>query len=381
MQKRFLTPIAMATGFLVLAACGSSTTPAASNASSTAASAAGSAASTGAPSSTDLSVSSGSASSGSASSSGSSAESAPASSSADVSTAASSSAAGGDPASVKFDGATFIVSSKDFTESILLGKITGAVLKAHGATVTDKTNLKGSVTTRTALTSGNVDMYWEYTGTGWITYLKNTKPIADPTAQYDAVKKADVANGIAWLAPTPMNDTYAMAIRQGVTGPAAKVKTLSDLADLAKTSPADATFCLESEFSTRDDGFPGMTKAYGITVPTANIKTLETGVIYNETQKGSNCNFGEVFATDGRISALKLNVLEDDKHFFPNYNAALTMKKSLLDKYPGLATVLDPVALKLDNAAMTKLNAAVDVDGSDPQDVADTWLKENGFTS
>lgn len=274
-----------------------------------------------------------------------------------------------------------MVSSKDFTESILLGKITASVLKFHGATVTDKTNLKGSVTTRSALTSGNVDMYWEYTGTGWITYQRNTKPIADPTAQYAAVKAADAKNGIAWLAPTPMNDTYAMAIRSGVSGPAGSVTTLSQLAALTKSSPGDATFCLESEFSTRDDGFPGMTKSYEMTVPAGNIKTLDTGVIYSETAKGTSCNFGEVFATDGRIAALKLKVLEDDKHFFPNYNAALTLKASLLAKYPGIATVLDPVAAKLDNATMTKLNAEVDNDGTDPQDVADAWLKAQGFTS
>jgi osmoprotectant transport system substrate-binding protein len=71
-------------------------------------------------------------------------------------------------------GASFVVSSKDFTENILLGKITAAVLAAHGAKITDKTNIKGSSNTRAALTSGSIDMYWEYSGTGWITYQKNT---------------------------------------------------------------------------------------------------------------------------------------------------------------------------------------------------------------
>ena len=275
-------------------------------------------------------------------------------------------------------GATFTVSSKDFTESILLGKITEFALEAHGATVVDKTNIKGSVNTRTALTSGQVDMYWEYTGTAWIDYLKNTKPIADPSQQYQAVKSADAANGIVWLNSAPLNDTYAFATRQGE---AAKlnVHNLSDLAALAKRDPGAATFCIESEFSTRDDGFPGMTKAYGITVPQANVKLLDTGVIYTETQKGSVCNFGEVFATDGRISALKLTVLPDDKHFFPNYNAALTLKKSLVDKYPAIAPIVNAVASKLDDKTMTDLNAQVDAQGLPADQVAQQWLKTEGF--
>jgi len=275
-------------------------------------------------------------------------------------------------------GATFVVSSKDFTESILLGKITADVLAAHGATITDKTNIKGSANTRTALTSGDIDMYWEYTGTAWITYQKNTTPIADPGQQYDAVKKADATDGIAWLDAAPMNDTYAMAIRS-TEATTLGVKSLSDLAGLSTSNPSAATFCIESEFSTRDDGFPGMIKAYGITAPKSNVKMLDTGVIYNETAKGQTCNFGEVFATDGRISALKLTVLDDDKHFFPNYNAALTLKQTLLTKYPKIATYINPVAAKLDNATMTELNAKVDAEGEDPGDVAKEWLQAQGF--
>jgi osmoprotectant transport system substrate-binding protein len=275
-------------------------------------------------------------------------------------------------------GASFTVSSKDFTESILLGKITELVLSAHGAKVSDKTNIKGSVNTREALTSGQVDMYWEYTGTGWITYLKHTKPLPSPQQQYDAVKAADAKDGIAWLPMAPMNDTYAFATRAD-TAAKLGVNTLSDLANLARTKPKEATFCIESEFSTRDDGFPGMTKAYGINVPKSQVKLLDTGVIYNTTAKGGTCNFGEVFATDGRIAALKLKVLPDDKHFFPNYNAALTMKSSLLRKYPKIADYIGPVAAKLDNATMTALNAQVDAQGDDPGDVAKQWLTKEGF--
>ncbi len=286
---------------------------------------------------------------------------------------------GGAASDAALKGAKFTVSSKDFTESILLGKITEAVLSAHGATVVDKTNIKGSVNTRTALTSGQVDMYWEYTGTGWITYLKNTKPLPDPKAQFDAVKAADAKNGIAWLPMAPMNNTYAFAVKSDVATKLS-VATMSDVAKVAAAKPGEATFCIESEFSTRDDGFPGMVKAYGITVPKSNVKLLDTGVIYKTTAKGGTCNFGEeVFATDGRIKALGLKVLEDDKHFFPNYNAALTLKQELLTKYPKIAAYIAPVAAKLDNDTMTALNAKVDAEGQDPGDVADEWVKSQGL--
>lgn len=279
----------------------------------------------------------------------------------------------------KLAGASFTVGSKDFSEQIILGEITIDLLKKNGANVTDKTNIKGSTSTRQALQSGDISMYWEYTGTGWITYLKNTKPVPDPKAQYDAVAKDDLAkNGIAWLDPAPLNNTYAFAVKKD-TADKLNVHSLSDLATLAKSDPKDATFCIESEFSTRDDGFPGMTKAYGIDVPKSNVKMLDTGVIYTETAKGSTCNFGEVFATDGRIKSLNLVVLKDDKNFFPVYQPALTMKKETLDKYPALKDIFAPVAPKLTTEVMQQLNARADVDGDDPKAIAEDWLKQQGL--
>lgn len=282
-------------------------------------------------------------------------------------------AAGGEK---KLDGAEFTVGSKDFAEQIILGQITLQLLEANGAEVTDKTNIKGSQGTRSALESGDIDMYWEYTGTGWITYLKNTKPVPDPKGQYDAVAKDDLAkNGIAWLEPAPLNNTYAFAVREDK----AKELGVTNLSDVAGLAPAEATFCIESEFSTRDDGFPGLVKAYGMNVPKNNIKMLDTGVIYTETAKGNTCNFGEVFATDGRIKAQKLTVMEDDKQFFPVYQPALTLKKTLLDKHPALAEVINPVAAKLTTEEMQALNAMADVDGEEPDFIAEEWLKKNGF--
>ncbi|MFC9842441.1 glycine betaine ABC transporter substrate-binding protein [Streptomyces sp. NPDC060223] len=281
----------------------------------------------------------------------------------------------------ELDGATLTVGSKDFTENIVLGQITMKVLQAHGAEVEDKTNIKGSVTTRQALTSGDIDLYWEYTGTGWISYLEHTTPIADATEQYEKVRDEDLAkNKIVWLEPAPLNNTYALALRED-TAEELGLSKLSDIAALAKSDPSKATFCLESEFSTRDDGWPGAEKTYGIDVPDDNIKMLDTGVIYNETGEGETCTFGEVFTTDGRIESLKLKVLADDKHFFPVYNASLTLPESIADKYPEIAEIMAPVTAKLTDATLQKLNADVDVDGLTPEEAAQDWLDSEGLLS
>ncbi len=102
-------------------------------------------------------------------------------------------------------------------------------------------------------------------------------------------------------------------------------------------------------------------------------------MIYTATQKGDDCNFGEVFQTDGRIPALDLVVLQDDKEFFPVYQGAFTLKQSTLEKYPAIADVIAEISPLLTTEEMQKLNALVDVDGEDPEDVATDWLKEQGL--
>ncbi|MFE9959721.1 glycine betaine ABC transporter substrate-binding protein [Micromonospora sp. NPDC005299] len=276
-------------------------------------------------------------------------------------------------------GQTIVVGSKDFTENIVFGHITMLALKAAGANVTDKTNIKGSVNVRKGLLAGEVDVYWEYTGTTWITYLNHTDPIADSKQQYDAVVKEDKEkNQVVWGAIAPANNTYAMAVR-AEKAKEWNLRTLSDLATFAKSNPADATFCLESEFAGRNDGWPGMTKMYGMNLPKSNIRSVDTGVVYTETKKGESCNFGEVFTTDGRISNLNLVVLEDDKKFFPIYNPALTVNGATAAKYPSLTKILEPITAKLDDDTIRKLNERVDVKGEPVAQVAADWLKEEGF--
>ena len=287
---------------------------------------------------------------------------------------------GGGGAAEKADlsGAEFTVGSKEFTEQLILGQITMQALEAAGATVNDQTGLAGSVAAREALESGEIDMYWEYTGTGWITYLGHTDPVPGRQEQFEAVAKEDLEkNDIKWLAPpAPANNTYAFAVRSEAYEDLG-VKTISDFKQLIEENPEEATICVGTEFSTRDDGLPGVEKAYGFQFPTENIVKMDEGQIYQATDQGERCNFGEVFQTDGRIEGLDLELIEDDKAFFPLYNPALNVRSQAMD--PKLAKLFAPISEKLTTETLQKLNAQVDVEGQLPEEVAEQWLSENGF--
>jgi osmoprotectant transport system substrate-binding protein len=279
------------------------------------------------------------------------------------------------------DGVTVSVGSKNFTENILLGKMAIILLQSAGATVTDLTNIPGSASAREAMLNGQIQAMWEYTGTGWITYLGHEKPIPDEQKQYTAVRDEDVKkNDLVWLPPAPMNNTYGFAITKKTYD---KYK-ITKLSQLNKVPVQDRTFCVESELINRPDGLKGMLDKYGVPlgdpkgVPRGNLKTFQTGAIYDATAKGS-CNFGEVFTTDGRIIALNLRVLEDDRSFFPKYNVSLVLNQQTAEKYKQIADIIKPVSEKLTNKVLLRLNADIDVNGREPADVAFEWLKKEGF--
>ncbi|GAA2577109.1 glycine betaine ABC transporter substrate-binding protein [Streptomyces roseoviolaceus] len=274
-------------------------------------------------------------------------------------------------------GAHLTVTSKSFTEQLILGSIMGIAFEAAGAEVIDRTGIQGSIGSREAVRKGDADAGYEYTGTAWITYLGNSKPIPDPREQWEAVRKDDARNGVTWLQPAELNNTYALAMNQE-NARKYGTKTLSDVAELAKSDPGAASLCVEVEFANRADGLPGMQRAYGMNVPARDITQMDTGIIYTQAAKGS-CTYGEVYTTDGRINSMNLAVMDDDKKFFPNYNAAPMINTKTLKEWPAIADVLDPVTAKLDNAVARKLNAKVDVDGEDPHQVALDWMVEEGF--
>ncbi|MFV5997348.1 glycine betaine ABC transporter substrate-binding protein [Streptomyces sp. NPDC056231] len=276
------------------------------------------------------------------------------------------------------DGASLTVTSKNFSENIVLGQMIGLVFKAAGAEVLDRTNLPGSISAREAIVKGGAAAMYEYTGTAWITYLGHAKPIASPLKQWEAVRDEDRKNGVTWLPQSTLNNTYALAISKK-NNAEHHLKTLSDVAALSKMDPAAVTICVENEFASRDDGLPGMEKAYGMSIPASNIRKMDAGIIYTQVSKSNSCLLGEVYTTDGRIKAMDLDVLVDDRHFFPNYNAAPVIHTATFDKYPEIAELLDPLSKRLTTEVAQQLNAKVDVDGEDPHKVAKDWLIAEGF--
>lgn len=175
-----------------------------------------------------------------------------------------------------------------------------------------------------------------------------------------------------------MNNSYGFA----VTEENAKRLGLKKLSDIASVPKSERTFCVESEFANRNDGFEPMLETYGIPlgqgVPRDNVRTLQTGAIYAATDNG-DCFFGEVFTTDGRLLALGLTVLEDDRTFFPKYNVSLVVREPVIDEHPEIEELFADVTQELDDETLIELNANVDVDGQRPVDVALDFLRERGY--
>ncbi|GAA1590205.1 glycine betaine ABC transporter substrate-binding protein [Leucobacter aridicollis] len=273
----------------------------------------------------------------------------------------------------ELSGASITVGSKEFTESHVLAQITALALENAGAKITDQTGISGSATVREALVSKEIDIYWDYTGTGWVNVLGNTTENL-PADLHAAVAEADAANGIAWLEPANFENTYRIAVKSDFAK-ANGIATMTDVADYVNANPKDAAICAASEFINRDDGLPGLQDAYGFKF--SEIVELDLNLIY--TQIGESCSFGEVFSTDARVISNDLTVIDDNDGFFVEYAGAVTLRQETLDEYPAIATILAPISEALTNEAITELNGKVDNDGEDPRDVAEEWLTAEGF--
>ncbi len=273
------------------------------------------------------------------------------------------------------DGTSISVGSKNFSEALLLGKMTVILLKSAGADVVDLTNIPGSSSARQAMLEGDVEVMWDYTGTAWIAYLGESTPIPDEQDQWQAVHDADLKNGLTWLDPAPMNNTYGFAVPREI----AEKYSLTKLSQIVDVPAAERTFCVESEFKNRNDGFGPMLTAYDVPeLPGQNVKTFDTGAIYAATAAGE-CTFGEVFTTDGRIKALDLVALEDDRNYFPKYNVSPIVNTQTLEENPQIADLLNTVSARLTNEVLLDLNAQIDVNGDDPGQVAWDWLRAEGL--
>jgi osmoprotectant transport system substrate-binding protein len=270
---------------------------------------------------------------------------------------------------------TIVVGGKAFTEQQIMTAMTVALLKARGFTPDRKAGM-GTAAVRSALENGQIDVYWEYTGTGLGVFNKITDKFASAEDAYKRIKEVDGAKGIVWLNMSPVNNTYAFAMNRD-DAQKRGIVTMSDFAK-AINSGTKLTFASNAEFYARPDGLPGWQKAYGFEFERDNVKRMDTGLTYNAL-KDHQVDSAVVFATDGRIPAFNFVVLKDDKHYAPPYNLTPCVRKEVLDKNPKLADALNSVSAKLTDEIMAKLNASVDVDKKTPEDVAEAFLKSNGL--
>jgi len=269
-----------------------------------------------------------------------------------------------------------VVGSKEFTEQIILGQLAVLALQDAGYEVDDQTNLGGTSVNREALLAGEIDLYWEYTGTAWMAFLGHEEPITDPQECYDKVKAEDAGNGLVWLDMAPFNNTYTLMMKQE-KGQELGIKSISDLAAYINGG-GDASLCTDQEFYARPDGFKGVEELYGFQFDEDQVIMMDPGLTYKALQD-DQCTTAMGFATDGRIPAFGFFNLEDDKQFFPVYNPAPVVRKEIMDQYPGVATVLNPVAQALTTEKMMELNKRVDIDEEDPVDVACDFLMSEGL--
>ncbi|MCL2853018.1 MAG: glycine/betaine ABC transporter substrate-binding protein [Defluviitaleaceae bacterium] len=264
------------------------------------------------------------------------------------------------------------VGSKDFTEQLILGQITLQVLAAHGIEVIDRTNITGTENVRAALDNGDIDIYWEYTGTAWMMLMGQELIHGEtPEELFERVRANDAENGIIWLDFAPFNNTYALAVTQE-TSQAFNMRTLSDLAAIP-----GLTLATEHEFMPRPDGFIGMVEAYE-GMEFGEIMTMFMGIVYDTLMDGQ-ADVGVVHGTDGRILYHNLVVLEDDLNFFPIYTPAPNIRADSLERFPEIADILRPISAALNMDVMQGLNLLVDSGQMEPDEAAAQWLRENDF--
>jgi len=270
--------------------------------------------------------------------------------------------------------AEIVVGGKNFTEQQLLSAITEQLLEAKGFEVDNRAGM-GSAALRQAMESGQIDVYWEYTGTSLITYNKVEEKL-DAEATYAKVKELDANVGIVWLDPSEANNTYALAMRK-IDADEKGISTLSDLAARVNDK-GDLTFGSNAEFYARPDGLKPLEAAYSFEFGRANVKRMDSGLVY-EALKNGDVDVGLVFATDGRIPAFDFVTLTDDQGYFPAYALAPVVRADVLEANPELAEILNSVSSVLTDDVMAALNARVDVDKVSIENVATEFLKEHSL--
>ena len=266
-----------------------------------------------------------------------------------------------------------VVGSKNFTESLILGELLAQQIEAHTQMKVERRfYLAGTYICQQALLAGRIDIYPEYTGTALTAILKR-KVGGDKTEVYQRVKSEyETRLGLTLGPPFGFNDTFAMEIR-GDDARRLNLKTLSQAAAFAPQWRAGFGY----EFMERPDGYPGLAAAYGLRFA-APPRVMDLGLLA-PALKGHQIDIAAGNATDGLIPALDLVVLEDDRHYFPPYEAVAVIRQQALRQHPDVAQAIAELGGKISDQEMQQLNYALDGQHRDVKDVAHEFLRSKGL--
>ena len=276
-----------------------------------------------------------------------------------------------------------VVSSKIDTEGNLLGNLIAQVLKAHGIPVTEKIALGATPIVRRALTTGEIDLYPEYTGNAAFFFNKADDPVWKNAAQgYDTARKLDyAANRIVWLTPAPANNTWGVAVLASLAQ-AHRLKTFSDFGQWVAHG-GGVKLAASAEFVNSASALPSFEKAYGFKLKPAQLVVLSGGdtaaTIKAAANQTDGVNAAMVYGTDGGIAASGLAVLDDDKHVQPVYAPTPIIREAVLNAHPQIAAYLKPVFESLDLKTLQSLNSRIQINGEPAASVAAQYLKAKGF--
>lgn len=262
----------------------------------------------------------------------------------------------------KSDEKNIKVGSKDLTENLVVAEVYALALEDAGFTVERVMDISGSVV-HTSIMNGEVDLYPEYTGTGLISILK-MDPMTDAQQVYDTVKEEyEKQYKLIWLDYSQANDGQGLVIRTDVADKYG-IKTISDL----QKNASELRFASQGEFDQREDGMLGLEKLYG-SFDWKSSKVYDGGLKYSVLEN-DEADVAPAYTTEGQLVKDEFTLLEDDKKLWPPYNLAPVVRETVLNTYPEIADILNKISATLDTKTVTKLNAQVDVDKREYEEVA-----------
>ena len=257
------------------------------------------------------------------------------------------------------------------------------VLEAGGVKTENKLQLGNTKIVRGALVAGEIDLYPEYTGNGAFFHADEKNPAWKGLASgYERIKALDAEkHKLVWLAPSPANNTWAIAVRKDVAG-AQKLKSLDDFGRWV-TAGGKIKLAASAEFVERPDALPAFQTAYGFKLTQAQLLVLAGGdtaaTVKAAAEQTSGVNAAMAYGTDGPVAALGLVILDDSKGVQPVYAPAAVVRAEVLAKQPKIATLLAPLFKTLDTATLQGLNAKIALEGQDAKKVAAEYLKVKGL--